>query len=197
MAEPAETVHAGLLRAVSRWQVVGLAVNDVVGSGIYLLPAAVMALIGAVSVWAVVLAGLTVALLVLCFAEASSYFDQPGGAYLYTREAFGDFVGFEVGWMTWLSRVAALASAANGLVLASAYFWPAAGHGWARVAILCGMILLLAWINVIAPQRAGPSQVDRDCAPMDIGASTISMQTKSKWEMRRFEDKHSNQPELR
>jgi amino acid transporter len=50
--------------------------------------------------------------------------------------------------MTWLSRVAALASLANGLVLASAYFWPAAGRGWARVAILCGMILLLAWINI-------------------------------------------------
>lgn len=148
MAEAGETVHPGLQRAVSRWQVVGLAVNDVVGSGIYLLPAAVMALIGAVSVWAAVLAGLTAALLVLCFAEASSYFDQPGGAFLYTREAFGDFVGFEVGWMTWLSRVAALASLANGLVLASAYFWPAAARGWARVAILCGMILLLAWINI-------------------------------------------------
>lgn len=148
MAEAAETVDPGLLRAVSRWQVVGLAVNDVVGSGIYLLPAAVAALLGAVSVWAVVLAGLTAALLVLCFAEASSYFDQPGGAYLYTREAFGPFVGFEVGWMTWLSRVAALASLANGLVLASAYFWPAAGRGWARVAILCGMIILLAWINI-------------------------------------------------
>jgi amino acid transporter len=125
-----------------------MAVNDVVGSGIYLLPAAVAALLGPVSVWAVGLAGLATMLLVLCFAEASSYFDQPGGAYLYTREAFGHFVGFEVGWMIWLSRVAALASLANGLVQASAYFWPAAGSGWTRVAILCGVILLLAWINI-------------------------------------------------
>jgi len=148
VAEPPENVHPGLLRAVSRWQVVGLAVNDVVGSGIYLLPAAVAALIGAVSVWAVVLAGLAVALLVLCFAEASSYFDQPGGAYLYTREAFGPLIGFEVGWMTWLSRVAALASLANGLVQASAYFWPVVGDGWVRVAMICGVILLLAWINI-------------------------------------------------
>ena len=125
-----------------------MAVNDVVGSGIYLLPAGVAALLGAASVWAVVLAGLATALLVLCFAEASSYFDQPGGAYLYTREAFGHFVGFEVGWMIWLSRVAALASLGNGLVQASAYFWPAAASGWIRAAILCGVILLLAWINI-------------------------------------------------
>jgi len=36
---------------------------------------------------------LAVALLVLCFAAAASYFDEPGGAYVYTREAFGPFVG--------------------------------------------------------------------------------------------------------
>lgn len=138
----------GLLRAVSRWQLVGLAINDVVGSGIYLLPAAAAALLGAASVWAVVLAGLAAALLVLCFAEASSYFDQPGGAYLYTREAFGRLVGFEVGWMTWLSRVAALASFAAGLVQALTLFWPGAESGRGRAAIICGLILPLAAINV-------------------------------------------------
>jgi APA family basic amino acid/polyamine antiporter len=138
----------GLLRAVSRWQLVGLAVNDVVGSGIYLLPAAAAALLGGASVWAVLLAGVAAALLVLCFAEASSYFDQPGGAYLYTREAFGPFVGFEVGWMTWLSRVAAIASMADGLVQAVAFFWPEAGSRWARAAIIGGLVLLLAGINV-------------------------------------------------
>lgn len=145
---PPEVSDHGLLRAVSRWQLVGLAINDVVGSGIYLLPAAAAALLGAASVWAVVLAGLAAALLVLCFAEASSYFDQPGGAYLYTREAFGRFVGFEVGWMTWLSRVAALASFATGLVQALTLFWPGAESRWGRAAIICGLILPLAAINV-------------------------------------------------
>jgi basic amino acid/polyamine antiporter, APA family len=142
-----ESPRPGLVRAISRWQLVGLAINDVVGSGVYLLPAAATALLGAASVWAVALAGLAVALLVLCFAEASSYFDQPGGAYLYTGQAFGRFVGFEVGWMTWLGRVASIASLANGLALATAYFWPAAASGWARVAIISALILSLACIN--------------------------------------------------
>ena len=73
-----------------------------------------------------------VALLVLCFAEASSYFDEPGGAYLYTREAFGGFVGFEVGWMTWLARIASVASLSAGFALATGYLWPAAAEGWTR-----------------------------------------------------------------
>jgi basic amino acid/polyamine antiporter, APA family len=127
---------------------VGLAINDVVGSGIYLLPAAAAALLGAASVWAVALAGVAVALLVLCFAEASSYFDAPGGAYLYTREAFGAFAGFEVGWMTWLARVASIASLANGLVQATAYFSPGAASLWPRAAIISTLVVLLAWINV-------------------------------------------------
>jgi basic amino acid/polyamine antiporter, APA family len=143
-----EVTPAGLLRAVSRWQLLGLAINDVVGSGIYLLPAATAALLGAASVWAVLLAGLAAALLVLCFAEASSHFDQPGGAYLYTREAFGRFIGFEVGWMTWLSRVIGLASFGAGLAQAASLLWPAAESRWARAAIICALILPLAGINV-------------------------------------------------
>ena len=47
----------GLRRVVSRWQIVALALNDVIGSGIYLLPAAAAAFLGPQSVWAVVLAG--------------------------------------------------------------------------------------------------------------------------------------------
>ncbi|MGH8482469.1 MAG: amino acid permease, partial [Nevskiaceae bacterium] len=118
------TQTPSLLRVVSRWQIVGLSVNDVVGSGIYLLPAAAAALLGPASVWAILLAGFAVGLIVLCYAQAASYFDQPGGAYLYTREAFGGFVGFEVGWMTWLTRVATAAALANALALAIAALWP-------------------------------------------------------------------------
>jgi len=143
-----------LVRAVSRWEIVGLAINGVIGSGVYLLPAAAAALLGAASIWAVVLAGLAVALLVLCFAEASSYFDEPGGGYLYAREAFGAFVGFEVGWMTWLARVASVASLSAGFALATSYLWPAAAHGWARALTITLPLVALTWINV-AGVKAG------------------------------------------
>ena len=103
------------LRAVSRWQIVGLSINDVIGSGIYLLPAAAAALLGPASLWAVLLAGVAVSLIVLCYAQAASYFDRPGGGYLYAREAFGSLIGFEVGWMLVLTRIAAAAALANGL----------------------------------------------------------------------------------
>jgi APA family basic amino acid/polyamine antiporter len=137
-----------LVRAISRWEIVGLSINDVVGSGVYLLPAAAAALLGATSVWAVILAGLAVFLLVLCFAEAATHFDEPGGGYLYTREAFGHFIGFEVGWMTWLARIASVASLANGLALAIGYLWPAAETRWGTALVIVVSLAALTWINV-------------------------------------------------
>jgi len=142
----------GLRRVVSRWQIVALALNDVIGSGIYLLPAAAAALLGPQSVWAVLAAGGAVLLIVLCFAEAATHFDEPGGAYVYARAAFGDFIGFEVGWMTWLARVASVASLAAGFAQALAYLWPAAASGSARAVAVIVPTLGLAWLNWIGVQ---------------------------------------------
>ncbi|MGH7559133.1 MAG: APC family permease [Gemmatimonadota bacterium] len=148
-----------LKRAVSRWEIVGLALNDVIGSGVYLLPAAAALLLGPASVWAVVLAGAAVALLVLCFAEAASHFDEPGSGYIYTREAFGEFVGFEVGWMTWLARIASIASLSNGFAQALSFLWPAATIGWTRVAVIALPLLFLTWINVVGVKSGARTAV--------------------------------------
>ena len=86
-----------LVRAVGLFGLIAISVNGVIGSGIFKLPATVAALMGPASPVAYLLAALATALVVLCFAEAGSRFDRTGGPYLYAREAFGSFVGFEVG----------------------------------------------------------------------------------------------------
>jgi amino acid transporter len=138
-----------LNRVVTRWEIVGLALNDVIGSGVYLLPAAAAALLGPASLWAVLLAGLAVFLLVLCFAEAGSRFEEPGSAYVYTREAFGELAGFQVGWMTWLARVASVASLSNGFAQALTFLWPGAATGPARISLILGPLAIFVWINII------------------------------------------------
>ncbi len=139
----------GLLRAVSRWQIVALSVNDVIGSGVYLiLPVAAAQLLGPASVWAILAAGFAVLLLVLCFAEASSLFDRPGGAIVYTQAAFGDFVGFEVGWMTWIARISSIAGLSVFFARAVGYLWPAAKSGVGQWATIVLPLLVLTWINV-------------------------------------------------
>jgi len=136
-----------LVRTIGFWGLVLMCINAVVGSGVFLLPSESFRLLGPFSLWAPLLFSLPVFILVLCFAEASSHFTQPGGAYLYAKTAFGDFIGFETGWMNWIARVTSLAALSNGFVVSIARLYPPASGGTLRLAIIIGSIGLLAIIH--------------------------------------------------
>ena len=89
------------------------------------------------------------ALVVLCFAEAGSQFEGTGGPYLYAREAFGPFAGFLIGWMFFLSRLAASAAIGNAFAAYLGYFWPAASRGAGRLAVLALAMGALAALNLV------------------------------------------------
>ena len=88
---------ATLKRALGRWDLTAIGVNQVIGGSIFLLPSQVAIIFGTWSPAAVALMGLVSLSVALCFAELASRFDGTGGPYLYTRAAFGNFFGFEVG----------------------------------------------------------------------------------------------------
>src|SRR3954469_10617943 len=86
-----DTTRAGmttLKRALGRWDLTALGVNQVIGGAIFLWPAQVAAQVGAWSPIGFVLIGALSLSVALCFAELSSRFDTTGGPYLYTRAAF-------------------------------------------------------------------------------------------------------------
>src|SRR5437764_2056025 len=134
------------------------AADGAIGSGVFLLPTQSYKLLGPVSLWARLIFALAVFILVLCFAEAASHFTEPGGAYLYARTAFGDFVGFETGWMNWIARLTSLASLSNGFVISLALFFPGLGSGAARAAVILGSLLVLGAIH-FAGVRYGAASI--------------------------------------
>jgi basic amino acid/polyamine antiporter, APA family len=75
-------------------------------------------------------------------------------------------VGFEVGWMTWLARIASVASLSNGLALATAFLWPAAAAGWPRDAIITATLALLTWVNVLGVKEGARTAVGLVIAKM-------------------------------
>src|ERR1044072_1645218 len=95
----------GLIRGIRRWDLVAVAINGIIGAGIFGLPSTVYASIGSYSIIAFIACALVVVLIILCFAEVSSRFSETGGPYLYALEAFGSTVGFDVGWLMWVARV--------------------------------------------------------------------------------------------
>ncbi len=141
-------VQTGLVRAIGRWSLAALAVNSVIGSGIFGLPATVAGLLGKRSVLAVLIAGAAMGVIMACFAEVASQFSEAGGPYLYARAAFGRLTGILVGWMLYLAQAAAPAANANLFVIYLAEFWPGAKGTWPRFAILTLLVGVLALINV-------------------------------------------------
>jgi APA family basic amino acid/polyamine antiporter len=138
----------GLRRELGRWDLTAIGVNQVIGSAVFLVPAVVAAAIGAWSWIAVALVGCLAMCIALNFAEAASRFDDTGGAYLYTRAAFGRFVSFEVGWMMWVTRVTSWASVINGLTDALGYYWPGTRAGIGRHSLILSAILAIVIINL-------------------------------------------------
>src|SRR3954451_4273603 len=146
-----------LVRAVGFWGLVAMAINAVVGSGVFLLPTESYKLLGPFSLWAPLIFALPVFILVLCFAEAASHFSEPGGAYLYAKTAFGDFIGFETGWMNWLARVTSLAALSNGFVLSLARIFPSLGTASARIAVILISIGILTAIHYVGVKYGAAS----------------------------------------
>ncbi|MGB6384187.1 MAG: APC family permease [Terriglobales bacterium] len=142
------SVQAGLVRAIGRWSLAALAVNSIIGSGIFGLPSTVAGLLGKRSVVAVLIAGAAMGIIMACFAEVASQFSEAGGPYLYARTAFGRLTGILVGWMLYLAQTAAPAANANLFVIYLAEFWPAAKQPWPRFVILTLLVGVLALINV-------------------------------------------------
>lgn len=138
-----------LIRGISRNDLIAITINTIIGAGIFGLPSKVNALIGSYSLIAFVVCALIVGFIVLCFAEVSSRFDSTGGSYLYANEAFGSFVGFEVGWMYWIVRVTTFAANCNLLVAYLGFFYDGANTGTSRIVLVASIVTVISIINLV------------------------------------------------
>lgn len=144
----------GLVRGIRRWDLVAVTINGIIGAGIFGLPSKVYALIGSYSLIAFGVCALVVTLIVLCFAEVGSRFEQTGGPYLYAQEAFGPTVAFEVGWLIWLARLTAFAANCNLMISYFSFFWAPANAGIIRAGIIVAVVIALTLLNILGVRQA-------------------------------------------
>lgn len=137
-----------LVRGIGRWDFTALVINGIIGAGIFGLPSKVFAQIGSYSLLAFVACAVVIGLIVLCYAEVASRFTATGGSYLYAREAFGPAVGFEVGWLFWIVRVATFAANANLFATYLGFFIPGANEGATRIALVSFAALIITVVNL-------------------------------------------------
>jgi amino acid transporter len=138
---------ASSARRLTLLDCVGIGINGIIGSGIFLLPARVYAQAGGLS-WVAWFAVGAVCLLVgLCFGEVASMTSRNGGPYAYCRDAYGESIGFAIGWMSLASTVLAFGAVARALGRNLSYLVPALAGDAAQAALACAIIAVLAALN--------------------------------------------------
>ncbi|HVW60967.1 MAG TPA: amino acid permease, partial [Puia sp.] len=80
-----------------------LVIGNMIGAGVFLLPSA-MASFGGISLLGWVLSAIGALFIAHMFSETSKLLpNMDGGPYSYTRQGFGDFMGFLMAWGYWIS----------------------------------------------------------------------------------------------
>jgi APA family basic amino acid/polyamine antiporter len=133
--------------------------GNMIGSGVFLLPASLAAYRGLSLVGWLLSAGGAV-MLALVFARLARQTPAAGGLYAYTREAFGPAIGFLVAWGYWLSSTATLAALAVAFVGYLDPFIPSIVRApGAAAALAVATIWGLIGVNIAGVREAGRVQV--------------------------------------
>lgn len=142
--------HNGALpRTVGFWGTALFPVNGMIGSGIFALPAVMVAAVGSFAPWMMLVGALLMLPLVLSFAILSTRFDRHGGPVLYATAAFGQFFGFQAGWARYASGVVAVAANTQVAVAYLGVLFPVLEDPSLKAAAVIGFILFATIVNLI------------------------------------------------
>jgi basic amino acid/polyamine antiporter, APA family len=146
-------------RRMGFWMCLALVIGNMVGSGVYLLPAS-LAPYGLDSIfgWLITAGGAVV--LAAVFARLAKLFPKAGGPYVYARVAFGDQVGFLTAWGYWIGSWVGNAAIAIATVAYLAELIPWIKHTTGAPALAsCAIIWVLTYVNWRGTREAGGLQV--------------------------------------
>ncbi len=144
MTEP----QSGLVRTIGRWSLAALMINTIIGASMAGLPSLIAARLGKYSPLAYLVALPGIAVVAACLAEVASQFREAGGPYLYARTAFGQFAAIQIGWLTWLTRIASASAMANLFMTYLSGFFSPVKNVFLNATILMLLIGFLATVNL-------------------------------------------------
>jgi len=126
-----------------------LAINGMIGAGIFGVPAKTFALAGEFSPWIFVICAILIAPIMLSFGELASSFRSTGGPMLFVGMAYGPFAGFQAGWAYYVARITAYSANMNLMVLSVGFFWPAAAEPIPRLVLMAIASVIIIGLNIV------------------------------------------------
>ncbi len=141
-------------REISRLGFAAIALNGVIGAGIFALPAVAAARSGNFSPWLFLFCAVLIMSVVLCFSRAASFVSDTGGPIQYAGQAFGPFAGFQTGWLTYIGRLAALGANIKLMVIYAGWFWAPLASGLVHQLAVVLIFTILAASNVVGVRKS-------------------------------------------
>ena len=137
-----------------------LVVGNMIGAGIFLLPATI-AQYGSISLLGWIFTAMGALILAKVFSNFSKIIvNKSGGPYTYSKEGFGDFIGFLVAWGYWISIWVSNAGIAIAIIGGLTVFFPSLNTS-PIISVVVGLsfIWLFTWINSKGIKESGRIQV--------------------------------------
>ncbi len=147
--------NASTSRKIGLWIATALVIGNMIGSGIFLLPAS-LAPYGGVSILGWLVTTLGALMTALVFVRLSRNFPRQGGPYRYAFDFFGPLAGFTVAWSYWVSIWSGNAAIAVAAITYLGYFFPGlAEHPVTAVLAALVLIWFLTYLNIRGVKQAG------------------------------------------
>jgi APA family basic amino acid/polyamine antiporter len=146
-------------KSMGFWTLTALVTGNMIGSGIFMLPAS-LATFGSISILAWIITSIGTMILAIVFARLSRLLPREGGPYAYCREAYGDFIGFQIAYNYWIAVWIGNAAIVVTLISYLSVFIPALNsHPWFSFASCLVFIWGMTLINILGVREVGQVQV--------------------------------------
>ncbi|PTJ51797.1 amino acid permease [Staphylococcus simulans] len=129
------------MKKLGFWSIVLLAINSIIGSGIFLSPGAVIQKAGKYTLVVYAAAAIFAAVLAITFAAAAKYVNKSGASYAYATAAFGKNVGFYVGITRFVAASIAWGVIATAVVKTTLAIF--GGNAQDFVSVTIGLLILM------------------------------------------------------
>jgi APA family basic amino acid/polyamine antiporter len=151
-------------KALSLPILISMVVGNMVGTGIFVLPAS-LAEFGTISILSWVFTSIGALLLALTFTHLNKRYPKTGGAYTYCRYAFGNLFAFIIAIIYWFSNVGSVAGLAVASVGYLGYVFPHLNGNMPgfdpTITLLCELAIIWTFtiVNVLGIHFAGLVQL--------------------------------------
>lgn len=151
--------NKNLKKEISLFMATMLVCGNMIGSGVFMLPSTLAQVSGpGATIIAWILTTIGSIFIAISFANLGTKYPSTGGAYYYTKEAFGDFAGFLSAWLYWNGSWIGNAAILVAITSYASVVFPALNNPTISIIFSSAVLWIFTLINISGVKKAGKIQ---------------------------------------